>query len=176
MEHKSNHHLPFAHFAISLKEVLKNPIYLLFFIIASAVFYLILIAFPARTIPGNSFTFQLSLMRLSDHLLLTSLSVITGLNLTFHLYLFRRKRESFSPVKSASDSVLGIFSGLIASVFGTATCGVCVGTIFGYFGFGTVLFLLKWRLQIVAFALFLSLISAYYLSRKITNNCQTCKL
>lgn len=176
MDHKSKHHFPFRHFILSIKEVLINPFYLFFFISASAFFYFILIAFPAKTIPGNNFTFQLSLMRLTDHLLLTCLSLITGLNLTFHLYLFKRRRESFSPVKTTSDSVLGIFSGLVASILGTATCGVCVGTIFGYFGFGTVLFLLKWRLQIVAFALFLSVISLYYLSRKITSVCKTCKL
>lgn len=176
MEHKSKHRLPFWHFTLSLKEVLFKPFYLLFLILASAIFYSILIAFPAITIPGNSFKFQLSLMRLTDHLILTSLSLITGLNLTFHLYLFKRKRENFSPIKSATDSMLGIFSGLVASVFGTATCGVCVATIFGYFGFGTVLFLLKWRLQIVTLALFLSLISLFFLGRKITDNCKTCKI
>lgn len=176
MDHKSKHRLPFWHFALSVNEVLVKPSYLLFFISTSAVFYLILIAFPAKTIPGNSFAFQLSLMRPGDHLLLAFLSLITGLNLTFHLYLFRRKRESFSPIRTASDSALGIFSGLVASVFGTATCGVCVATIFGYFGFGTVLFLLTWRLYIVGFAIFLSLFSLYFLSRKITNGCQNCKL
>lgn len=176
MDHKSKHKLPFRHFTISLKKVLINPAYLLFLIIVSAIFYLILIAFPAKTIPGNSFAFQLSLMRPSDHLLLAFLSLITGLNLTFHLYLFRRKRESFSPIRTASDSALGIFSGLVASVFGTATCGVCIATIFGYFGFGTVLFLLTWRLYIVGLAIFLSLISLYFLSRKITSVCKACKL
>lgn len=176
MDHKSRSHLQLWHFALSISEVLIKPFYLLFFIFISAVFYLILIALPAKTIPGNSFAFQLSLMRPGDHLLLAFLSLITGLNLTFHLYLFKRRKEKFSPVKTASDSIIGIFSGLTASVFGTATCGVCVATIFGYFGFGTVLFLLKWRLQIVAFALFLSLISLYYLSRKITSICKTCKI
>lgn len=140
MDHKSKHKLPYWHFAVSLKKVLTHPLYLLFFIAASLVFYLILIAFPAKTIPGNSFEFQLSLMRPTDHLLLALLSLITGLNLTFHLYLFKGRKENFSPVKTASDSIVGIFSGLTASVFGTATCGVCVATIFGYFGFGTVLF------------------------------------
>lgn len=176
MDHRSKHQTPFRHFIISAKEVLTIRLYFIFFIVLSTSFYMLLIAFPAKTIPGNSFLFQLSLMRSTDHLLLMFLSFLTGLNLTFHLYLFKRKRENFAPIKTTSDSFLGIFSGLVASVFGTATCGVCVATIFGYFGFGVVLFLLTWRLYIVGFAILLSLISLYYLSRKITNECKICKI
>lgn len=176
MDRKSSHKIPFQHLIISIKEVLNIPLYLAFFIVLSISFYILLLAFPAKTIPGNSFSFQLSLMRFSDHLLLISLSLLTGLNLTFHLYLFKRKKANFAPIKTVSDSLLGVFSGLIASVFGTATCGVCVATIFGYFGFGAVLFLLTWRLYIVGAAILLSLISLNYLSRKITSDCQLCKV
>lgn len=176
MVRRNNHKVPFRHFIISVKDVLTIRQYLIFLITLSISFYILLIAFPAKTIPGNNFSFQLSLMRMSDHLLLAFLSFLTGLNLTFHLYLFKRKKGNFSPVKTASDSFLGIFSGLIASVFGTATCGACVATIFGYFGFGVVLFLLTWRLYIVGLAILLSLISLYYLSLKITNECTTCKI
>lgn len=176
MDRKSRHNTPFRHVLISVSTVLSIPSYSTIFILTSITFYIILIAFPALTIPGNSFAFQLSLMGKSDQMLLIGLSILTGLNLTFHAYLFKRKKESFAPVKTASDSLLGIFSGLVASVFGTATCGVCLATIFGYFGFGVVLFLLTWRLYIVTFAIFLSLVSLYYLSNKITGVCQDCKI
>ena len=175
MERKSKHNLPFWHFTLSLKEVFKNPPYIVFFTALSFIFYLLLIFVPAKIIPGNSFKFQLALMTLSDHLLLASLSLITSLNLTFHLYLFKKKKQDFSVAKGTSDSALGFFSGLIATVFGTATCGLCVATIFGYFGFATVLFLLKWRLYIVALAVLLSLISLYFLSRKISTPCAVCQ-
>lgn len=170
------HATPLRHLYISTVTVFKIPAYLLIFGSSSILFFVLLIAFPAYTIPGNDFAFQLSLMGNSGLALLILLSLLTGLTTTFHTYIWKRLRHRYAGVKIASDSALSIFSGLVASVFGTATCGVCVATFFGFFGFGTVLFLLKWRLQIVAVAIFLSLISIYYLSRKITTDCPTCRI
>ena len=109
--------------------VLKHPVYLLLFASFATIFMIILIAVPATTIPGNDFVFQISLMRPVDLALLGALSVLTALAAIFHVYIVQIKRDSSQNLKLAGGTTVSFISGLVASIFGTATCAVCVSTL-----------------------------------------------
>lgn len=135
---------------------------------------IILIAVPAKTIPGNNFFFQLSLLSTFDLILMFILSAATSLSVIFHLYI--RYFKSPHDLKITGQMGISFISGIIASIFGTATCAVCVASIFGFLGFGAVLFLISFRFYIVGFAIILTLISLHYLSLRVLDACEECRV
>lgn len=164
-----------ARLIVASQIVFENSNYKTWFITIALFFFILLIAIPALTVPGNDFFFQLSILTKTDFLLLITLSILTALALTFHIYLI--KNQSKVKLESlAGQTGTSLISGLIASVFATASCSACVASIFGFLGFGAVLFLLKFRLYIVSLAIILNIISLYFLSKKVLGVCQTCKV
>ena len=157
----------------AVKVAFEKPGNILLFAALVILLMIILIAVPATTVPGNNFRLQASLMSTAELLLLMTLSALTALSIIFHLYV-RHFKGPETDLKLSGQTGASLISGLIASIFGTATCAVCVSTLFGFLGFGAVLFLVKYRLLIVTAAIVLSLISLHRLSARVLDACEEC--
>lgn len=156
----------------ALVRVFANKLYLLFALLLSLSFFFLFIYIPVRNIPGNDFAFQLSILTPTDFLLLIALSLLTTLSLIMNLYLFLQRRKKQIGIALFSQGGVGIFSGTIASIFGTATCAACVGSLFGFLGVGGVFFLLEYRTPITILAIILLLISLYFTAQKVEGVCK----
>lgn len=152
----------------AVRMVFHDKNYLFWLLLLSAAFSWLLIYIPVKNIPGNDFAFQLSIMTRQDKLLLGLVSVLTALSLTMNFYLF----------KSRSSTTLGtggLIAGMVGSVFGTASCAACALSLFGFLGFGGVLFLFKYRIWIAMGSVAVLIGSLYFTSQKILGVCKLCK-
>lgn len=159
---------------LAIKVVLRNKNYLAGFIVLSLGIFWLFIYIPVKNIPGNDFAFQLSIMTLQDKLLSGLLAVLVSLSLVMNVYAFKLKRSTKIGISMVGQGGGGLFSGIVASVFGTATCAACISSIFGFLGTGGVLFLLEYRTQIVLASIVLLLISLYFTSAKVLGICKSC--
>ena len=158
------------------KLVFSNKRYLIgFFLTAFAMFWLLLYI-PIRTIPGNDLAFQLSILTPKDWFLFTILPALTALSIVMNVYILKHKRSIQDSVSMAGKGGTGFLSGIVASVFGTATCASCVVSIFGFLGAGGVFFLLQYRTAITTGAIILLLISLYFTSKRVLNACESCRV
>lgn len=159
---------------LAVKIVLKDKKYLAAFLFLSAAIFWLFIYIPVRNIPGNDFAFQLSIMTFWDKILMGLLSILVALSILMNIYAFKLKRSAKVGISMVGQGGGGLFSGVVASVFGTATCTACVASIFGFLGTGGVLFLLEYRTQIVLISIVMLLISLYFTSAKVLGICKSC--
>lgn len=157
-------------------EVFKDKRYFFGFILLSVLIFWLLVFIPVRSIPGNDLLFQLSIMSKAEYLLLISLSLLTSISLAMNFYLWTHQRSKKLGLFIFGQGGVGITSGIIASVFGAATCSACLTFIFGLLGVGGVLFLLDYRVHITVFAIVILLLSLYFTSQKILGICKYCRV
>lgn len=176
-----------VYFTLASKEIFNHPRYLWIFLGLALLFFWVLVYIPVRSIPGNDFLFQLSILTVKDWILFITLSVLTALSVVFNIYLLflnkRRDSGSFAhknKVKVGAALTVqggtGILSGIVASLFGTATCAACISSLFGFLGFGGVLFLIEYRTPITVAAILLLLVSLHFTSQKVLRVCKICKV
>lgn len=158
------------------KLVFSDKRYLFGFLVVTFAMFWLLLYIPIRTIPGNDLAFQISILTPKDWLLFTILPILTALSIVMNIYILKNKASARAGAVMAGQGGTGFFSGIIASVFGTATCASCVATIFGFLGVGGVLFLLQYRTYITAAAIILLLISLYFTSKRVLNACESCRI
>ena len=156
----------------SSKSLLSNKSYarLLFLVVITILAVYIMI--PVLTIPSNTILFQLSIWEFKDYAVLIPLSFLVGLMITMQVYVFKQRKKS--KVKETGKSVVGGYSGIVAGVFGTASCSSCVAAIFGFLGTGTVIGLIKYQWYVVIGSVALVLLSLYLSSLSIEKNCKEC--
>jgi hypothetical protein len=145
---------------------------LLSFIVLSILFFVAMFSIPVINIPGNSILFQAELYHLDEYLILIALSFMSGLSLWLQWVAFRTRKKG-----AAQEAVLGgtgILSGVVSSLFASASCATCIGALFSFLGFNTILFLAVHRWYILAFAFTLLVISIYLAARKIAKGCEVC--
>lgn len=171
------------YFVSASKLVFNDKRYLLGLLVAAFAMFWLLLYIPIRTIPGNDLAFQISILTPKDWFLFTVLPVLTSLSIVMNIYILKNEQSSSSNKASARDGAAmvgqggtGFFSGIIASVFGTATCASCVASIFGFLGVGGVFFLLQYRTYITTAAIILLLISLYFTSKRVLNACESCRI
>lgn len=157
------------------RTVLGKRTYGLGWLILAGVFFFLFVSIPVRTIPGNSFLFQLELLSVKELILLSSLAFLASLSFTMQWYLWRRKSELKRKMGALGTGGAGGLGAIVASMFGTATCASCVAALFGFLGVGMVLTLIDWRNYIVAFSFILLFVSLYFSSRRIVNKCLSCE-
>jgi hypothetical protein len=136
----------------------------------------VMLYIPIRTIPGNDLAFQISILTPKDWFLFIVLPALTALSIVMNVYILSKKRSAQDSVVMVGQGGTGFLSGVIASVFGTASCASCVASIFGFLGVGGVFFLVEHRTIITTGAIFLMLISLYFTSRKVLGICDNCKV
>jgi hypothetical protein len=134
---------------------------------------------PVRAIPGNDLKFQLSIFTLRDYAVLIALTLLIALSLTMQMYLFRRTKTSRKKTAALSGGVTGVagsFSGVLATVFATASCSSCAAALLGFLGSGAVLFLVENRWWMTLATTTLLLISLYVSAKKVLGVCVRCEI
>lgn len=152
------------------KQVLSRRNYLILFIILAFALFSLFIAFPILLIPANSLLLQLTIFTIKDYALLTILSVLTSLLIVMQVFSYKQTK-----LYSSEKTAVGTGSAIIAVLFGTAHCPLCIAAVFGFLGLGTVFFLLEYQWIVVGIAILLMLLSLYFTSLKLSGVCDTCK-
>jgi len=156
------------------KQVLTNQKYALLFAALAVLAFIALIFVLVVTIPGNSFEFQLSILTIWELLLMALLSFLIALLFTMHVWIFKRTKKA-----QVGKSVVGGTSAVTATIFGTAACSSCLAFLFGLVGISslsTIIFLLDFRWYFVSISIFLMLISIYFASKNIVEECENCEV
>lgn len=154
----------------SAKEALSKRNYLIMFLIIFVLIIIINILIPVFTIPGNTILFQLSIFGFKDYLVLVPISFLVSLMITMQVYSYKKRKS----LKEVGKSVVGGSSGLVAGVFGTASCSSCIAVLFGFLGLGTVYFLIKYQWYVVGISAAIVLLALYLTSLNIEKNCGVC--
>ena len=149
---------------------LSNKNYLLLFLALAVLMMTIFVLMPVFLIAGNDILFQLSTFTFKDYLALFPLALLIGLMFSMQVYNYKRKKS----IKETGKGVVGGSSGIVAGIFGTASCPMCVAAIFGIFGTGAVLFLVKYQWYVFGLSSSLVLASLYLNSLAIDRNCKSC--
>lgn len=159
---------------LATETVLRERSYLLLFVLLFPVIFFIFTLVPVVAIPGNDFAFQLSIFTPKDYALLTVLAPIISLVITMQIFIFRRNKNIKENLKSAGVGAAGGYSGIIATVFATASCSSCVAVLFGFLGTGAIFFAVENRWLFVTLAIGLMLVSLYFSAKKVNKVCISC--
>lgn len=162
------------HLVSASKLVFTNKRYFLWFLVLAFAMFWLLLYIPIRTIPGNDLAFQISILTPKDWFLFTILPVLTALSILMNIYILKNKASARDGAAMAGQGGTGFFSGIIASVFGAASCTSCVVSIFGFLGVAGVLFLLQYRAVITTAAIILMLVSLHLTSKRVMNVYDSC--
>ena len=154
------------------KLVLGEIKYLVFFLVFWGILFVIMFSIPLYSIPGNDLKLQMTIFTPRDYVLLGLLSFLSSLVVTMQVNIFRKKLPS--PRSNAALGGAGVFSGVFSSIFASATCAMCIGSLFSFLGFGGVFFLVENRWYILSGAIMLLLVSLYFASRRFVEGCQSC--
>jgi len=127
------------------------------------------IAFPALTIPGNSFEFQVQNTSAVGIAMLIALAGLTGLLIAMQVYAFRNCAAKGARV--FGTGTVAWASTFVTSIFSTATCAACAGAVFSFLGAQGVFFLLGHRWEIVLLGIGLLILSMEFVSRQIEHGC-----
>lgn len=156
------------------KTILANKNYRLVLLILVPLIFFLLVAIPVNTIPSNDFKTQFSLYKPRDYILLITISFLVSMFFLMHAYNFKRARDARIKTGLISNGGIGSAAGTFASIFGAATCPMCVASLFGFLGFGAVGFLIQYQWWVFLAAFFLMLASLYFVSRKVNCVCEKC--
>lgn len=130
---------------------------------------------PVVLIPGNSVSLHADLLQPADYVVLAGLSLASSLLVIIQINIFQKTRRKQIHGDTAVGGI-GVLVGLFSSLFASATCALCVGALFSFLGFGTVLFFAQHRWYIIVFAGLLLFISLYFSSRRLNTGCSTCSV
>lgn len=152
------------------KEVLQKKSYAFSFPILTVFLFIILFSLPIIIAPTITFSYQISLFTFVNYLLLFMVSVLLSLSILFNIYSYKKTKKLQSGKAALSGS-----SGLLAAIFGTATCPSCLAVLFGFLGTGTLVFLVKYNVYISLLASLFILSSLFLTSKKIQELCINCQ-
>jgi len=153
------------------KTILKQKAYLISFLVLSFFMTCFLLFFPGFLNPNTSVLMQLSILNISNYILLVILGLLISLLIVMQLYSYNNQGSA-----SYTKTFLSGGSAFFASVVGTAGCASCVATVFAFLGFGASAFLIKYQLMVIAIAIIFVTVSIYFTSLKIKGECTTCRL
>ena len=156
----------------ALQNTFSDKKYLFIFGITAFVVFALMSLIPVYAIPGNTLEFQLTLFDAKDYILFIFLAILSSLVLTIQTRIIYQKIKVSH--KASALSTAGIFSGIISSVFASATCGLCVVALFGFLGSGAILFIIENRVNALMLAIGLLLFSLYLSSRNYNKGCELC--
>lgn len=161
----------------AIRSVLGDRRYFALFSIFAVVMFSLLFMIQVKTIPGNDIAFQARIFKAKDYALFVTLALLSALILTMQVKIWRDGRMmKKSAAGSAATGSVGLFSGILSSIFGTATCGMCVSALFGFLGAGTVISLVENRIYVVAGSIGLMLLSLHFSSKRLANTCESCRV
>lgn len=156
------------------KAVLESRNYKLWFLGLTAIFISAYVLVPVWLTPGNTFSFQLSLLRPTDYLLFLALSAVTALLVLMQAFLFFRSKKGRAG--AVGQGSVGAFSGIFGGLLATAVCSSCIAVILGFLGAGSIFFILENQLYVAAIAIALVLIGLYFSARRVQGYCEDCEV
>lgn len=166
---------PFTTIISASKSVFtQSRAYWLWFLVFSIAALVLFVLVPVWSVPGNDVAFQLSLFTFVNWILFITLALLIALLLTMQIFVFKRARNAAIKAKSlgnAATGAAGAYAGILGGVFATAACSWCVAAVFGFLGTGAVLFIAENQLWAVLVAVSIMLISLYFASKKVMNDC-----
>ena len=145
----------------------------------AAVIFSALFAIQVKTVPGNSSSFQIAIFGWKDWVILAAIAVLNALFITIEIYAFNLRRSVMQAGRISAGLItggVGTSSGIMASIFSTASCSLCVSAIFGFLGANTVVFLVNNRGYVVIASIMLLVLSLFLSARRFQNVCQRCKI
>jgi len=155
----------------AVMATLEKKRYKVWFVVLTGFFIATYVLIPVWLTPGNSLSFQLSLLKPKDYVMFVILSALTALLLLMQVYLFRSKTRRAG---SIGQGGVGIFSAIFGGLLATAACSACIAAIIGFLGAGSVFFVLENQPYIVIIAISLVVISLYLSSRRVLGYCREC--
>lgn len=164
---------------IAIKKTLSDRRYLAVCILIAAVVFSVLFAIQVKTVPGNDSRLQIAVFGWKDWAVLTAIAVLNALFVTIEIYAFNLKRLVAQAGGLGAGLItggVGTSSGIVASIFGTASCSLCVSAILGFLGANSVVFLVNNRGYIVAGTLVLLVLSLYLSSKRFDKTCEQCRI
>jgi len=164
---------------IAIKKILSDKRYLSACILIAAIVFSVLFAIQVKTVPGNDSRFQIAIFGGKDWAILVAISILNALFITIEIYIFNLRRSARQTVGYGTGLItggVGTSSGILASIFSTASCSLCVSAIFGFLGANSVVFLVNKRGYIVLATLFLLLLSLYLSSKRFDKTCKQCRI
>jgi len=160
----------------AVKTVLAKETYLITLLIFIPAIFILFVLVQVWTIPGNSLSLQLSIFKTRDYILTTILSSLVSLFLVMQAFIFRNAYDTKTKLATVGGGGVGGYVGMATAVLGTATCASCLIALFGFLGFGSIVFLLKNQWHVVSAAIILLLVSIYFSSRKVNGVCESCRI
>ncbi len=157
------------------KTLLNVPTYRRLLTPLAVAVFAFFVAIPTMAIPGNTLALQLSLYTLQSYLTLGVLAVLAALFFLMNVYAYRRARAAGDRLGVVAKGGVGGALGTLASVFGAASCPMCVASLFSFLGLGTVGFLARNQWWVFLAAIALMSVSLYFTSRKINGTCRACE-
>ncbi|MBI2051996.1 hypothetical protein HYT33_04535 [Candidatus Roizmanbacteria bacterium] len=158
------------------KTILSKKDYLIIFLSFIPLIFLFFVMVQIWTIPGNNIRLQLSIFKTRDYILTVLLSFLVSLFLVMQAFIFRNAYSAKTKLASVGVGGATGYLGMGAAVLATATCAACLIALFGFLGFGSIVFLLKNQWWVVSVAIILLLVSLYFSSRKVNGLCESCKV
>lgn len=163
-------------FLAALGIVFRDKKYLTILLITTALIFSILLYIPVTLMPGNSLISHINSISSQDLALYLLLSFLTGLSITFNLFLIGRKAGGMKyGFFATAQTGTGLISAIFASIFGVASCAACLTSIFSLIGVTGVFFLVDFRVPITLAAAGILLVSLYFTSQKVVGACKNCK-
>lgn len=149
--------------------VLANARYLFLFLLLSVAVFWIIILVPAWIISSD---IQSQGFSAGDLVFLAVVSMLISMVVSMQVFSFRLTGKA-----GAGQSALGgagFVSALSAGIFSSATCGLCIAAVFSFLGAGGVIFLVDNRAYVIAGSVALLLVSLYFSSKKVNDDCEVC--
>lgn len=154
-------------------KVLEKKNYKIWFFALTAIFIAAYILLPVWLTPGNTLSFQISLLRPRDYILFLILSAVTALLILMQAFLFLRSKKGRAG--AVGQGGVGTFSALFGGLLATAACSSCIAALLGFLGAGSIFFILQNQPYIVAIAIALVLVGLYFSARRVRGYCESCE-
>jgi len=165
---------PLTTFFSASKNVLGNKRYKLWFFGLTVILIAAYLLLPIWLTPGNTLSFQLSLLRPSDYILFFVLSAVTALLVLMQAFLFLRSKKGRTG--AVGQGSVGVFSALFGGLLATAACSSCIAAILGFLGAGSIFFILENQPYFVYGAIALVLLGLYFSAWRVQGYCEDCEV
>ena len=159
----------FAQIPKAANAVLSEKKYFFAFLLLSVAIFWVLVLTPDKIVQSNATP---RIFGTGEYIFLGGVSILASLVFTMQTFSFGLTRRM--GVHQSLLSGAGFFSASSSAIFSSATCGLCVAAVFGFLGAGGVIFLVDNRSYVVAGSIILLVLSLYFSSKRVNNDCDTC--
>ncbi|GEM_PF-2740535 len=156
-------------------EILRTPKHFALALIGALLFFALYFFVPVWIVPGNSPSFELSLISPLNFFLLSLLALMTGILFSLEWYSLARTKGS-AAVKTAGGGGVGILASMAGGILAAASCACSVGIFLGLIGLGGgALFVAAHQTLVVLVFVGITAFGLYFSARRAAGICATCR-